>query len=502
MSSVINTNVSSLNAQRNLSSSQTSLATSLQRLSSGMRINSAKDDAAGLAISTRMSSQINGLNQASRNANDAISMTQTAEGGLSTTTDMLQRMRDLAVQSANGSNSSSDRAALQKEVSQLAQEINRTASTTQFNGQNILDGSMGNVQFQVGANANQTIGFSIASAKATDLGNYKVGANSGAGTISAAAGFDTTASTPLTVQNNVKAQNLTISGNGKTSTAIPITDGEQANKIAASINAQSATTGVSATAKTDATLSGITAGSVSFKLTGSNGATIDVSGTVSDTNDLSSLAASINSQSASTNVTAIADSNGKLKLTNSDGSDVKIQATAGMNGATIKGDASSSAVTFNSTATGTKVDTTVVGGTLSFKSSSGFTVSTDGGTAGTDKSLFATKLNSGSLSKVSDIDVSSASGANDALDIIDAALQSVNDSRAALGALQNRFSSTISNLQTSSENMSASRSRIQDADFAAESANMTRNQVLQQAGTAMLAQANQLPNSVMSLLRG
>jgi flagellin len=148
------------------------------------------------------------------------------------------------------------------------------------------------------------------------------------------------------------------------------------------------------------------------------------------------------------------------------------------------------------------VDTTVVGGTLSFKSSSGFTVSTDGGTAGTDKSLFATKLNSGSLSKVSDIDVSSASGANDALDIIDAALQSVNDSRAALGALQNRFSSTISNLQTSSENMSASRSRIQDADFAAESANMTRNQVLQQAGTAMLAQANQLPNSVMSLLRG
>lgn len=495
MSSVINTNVSSLNAQRNLNSSQTSLATSLQRLSSGMRINSAKDDAAGLAISTRMSSQINGLNQATRNANDAISMTQTAEGGLSTTTDMLQRMRDLAVQSANGSNSSSDRAALQKEVSQLAQEINRTASTTQFNGQNILDGSMGNVQFQVGANANQTIGFSIASAKATDLGNFSVSSNSAAGSISEAkAGAATGVADP----NKVTAQTLTIGGNG-TSKTVAVAAGATAQAIAASINSNTASTGVAATAKTEASLSGFAAGSVSFKLSGSNGSTIDVTGTISNTNDVSSLAASINSQSAATNITAVADSSGKLKLTNMDGADIKIVGTSGTGTVSVTGGTGTTPVSL--AAPGTAGDAVTVGGSLSFKSSNGFTISTNASGAGST-SLLSTSTAMSTLSSVAKIDVSSADGANDALSVIDSALQSINDNRAALGALQNRFSSTISNLQTSSENMSASRSRIQDADFAAESANMTRNQVLQQAGTAMLAQANQLPNSVMSLLRG
>ena len=163
----INTNVASLNAQRNLTSSQTGLATSLQRLSSGLRINSAKDDAAGLAISNRMTSQINGLNQAARNANDGISLAQTAEGALQSSTEILQRMRTLAVQTANGTNSASDRASTQQEISQLQQELNRISSTTQFNGQNILDGSLNNAQFQVGANANQTINFSISSAAAS-----------------------------------------------------------------------------------------------------------------------------------------------------------------------------------------------------------------------------------------------------------------------------------------------------------------------------------------------
>jgi len=175
--SVINTNLISLNAQRNLENNQMSLATSIQRLSSGLRINSAKDDAAGLAISQRMTSQVNGLTQAARNANDGISLSQTAEGGLGTITDLLQRVRTLAVQAANGTNSSSDRASLQAEVSQDTQEINRIANTTQFNGLNILDGSLNNAQFQVGANANQTINFSIGSAQASSIGNYSVGAN-------------------------------------------------------------------------------------------------------------------------------------------------------------------------------------------------------------------------------------------------------------------------------------------------------------------------------------
>src|SRR3954464_1118055 len=217
MSLVINTNVASLNAQRNLSTSQSSLATSLQRLSSGLRINSAKDDAAGLAIAARFTSQINGLDQAARNANDGISLSQTAEGGLATANDLLQRIRTLAVQSANGSNSSSDRTSLQAEVSQLQQEITRIASTTQFNGQNVLDGSLTSVQFQVGANANQTISFGIASAKAADLGNYQVQT-----AIVAGSSQEATAAAAASANNRVAAQTLTVAGNGTTS-AVTVT---------------------------------------------------------------------------------------------------------------------------------------------------------------------------------------------------------------------------------------------------------------------------------------
>ncbi|HTN64826.1 MAG TPA: flagellin, partial [Burkholderiaceae bacterium] len=213
MASVINTNISSLNSQRNLTTSQSSLASSLQRLSSGLRINSAKDDAAGLAISDRMTSQINGLSQAARNANDGISLAQTAEGGLSTATDLLQRMRTLAVQGANGTNSASDRASIQQEVSQLQQELNRVANTTQFNGQNTLDGSLNNAQFQVGANANQTINFSIGSAQATAIGNNTLDQAS-AGTM---ANARLSANAGVIPGNGVAGSSLTIQGNGASS---------------------------------------------------------------------------------------------------------------------------------------------------------------------------------------------------------------------------------------------------------------------------------------------
>jgi len=253
MASNINTNVASLNAQRNLNVSQGSLSTTLQRLSSGLRINSAKDDAAGLAISERFTSQIKGLNQASRNANDGISLAQTAEGGLSTAGDLLQRVRELAVQSANGSNSTSDRASLQGETLQLTQELNRVANTTQFNGQNVLDGTLTSSQFQVGANANQTISVSVASAKSTDIGNNLVISNGAAGSSSqvGASGDATTA------VNNVTAQTLTISGNGTTQT-VDVAAAESTKAIAASVNGLSSLTGVTATSTTQATISGVT----------------------------------------------------------------------------------------------------------------------------------------------------------------------------------------------------------------------------------------------------
>lgn len=498
MAANINTNIASLNSQRNLNVSQGSLATSLQRLSSGLRINSAKDDAAGLAISERFTSQIRGLNQAVRNANDGISLSQTAEGGLQTAGDLLQRVRELAVQSANGSNSTSDRASLQGETLQLTQELNRVANTTQFNGQNVLDGTLTNAQFQVGANANQTIAVGIASAKATDIGNNTVASQIGAAglsTATAAAG-----SLDFTSANGFAAQTLTVAGNGSSQNTGVLAVGSSAKAIATAINADSAATGVTASAKTTATIRGVTAGAVSFQLVGANAnaSPVTISATVSDTNNLSSIAQAINSQSGTTNITATADTSGNLVLSDNVGNDIKVgnlSTAGGLTGATISGaDTVTAPVAFAAAGAG---DTAIVGGQVSFDSPNGYTVSTD--TAGT----FTTAASTGStLSAVSGIDISTTDGANKALATIDAALTSINNNRASLGAIQNRFASTISNLQTTSENLSAARSRIQDTDFASETANLTRGQILQQAGTAILAQANSLPNGVLALLRG
>jgi flagellin len=502
MTATINTNIASLNSQRNLNVSQSSLATSLQRLSSGLRINSAKDDAAGLAISERFTSQIRGLNQAVRNANDGISLAQTAEGGLSTTGDLLQRVRELAVQSANGSNSTSDRASLQGEVLQLTQELNRVANTTQFNGQNVLDGSLTNSQFQVGANANQTISVAISSAKATDIGNNRVTTQSGTGIQSATlstASLDFTATSP----NAFASQTLTIAGNGTTANTGVLAAGTSAKDVATSVNGSTSTTGVTATATNTATISGLQqTGAVSFQLVGANAAAspVTISATVSSTSDLAAIAQAVNAQSGTTGISAVADKSGNLVLSNTTGDDIKVGnlsgAAAGLTGASITGGDSATTVAF--VATGAAGDTAIVGGQVTFDSASGFTLSSDDAT-----NSFLTAANVGStLNAVSAIDISTTDGANNALATVDAALTSINNSRASLGAVQNRFASTISNLQTTSENLSAARSRIQDTDFAAETANLTRGQILQQAGTAILAQANSLPNGVLSLLRG
>ena len=389
MAQVINTNVSSLNAQRNLSTSGGSLATSLQRLSSGLRINSAKDDAAGLAISERMTSQIRGLNQAARNANDGISLAQTAEGALNEIGNNLQRIRELAVQASNGTNTQADRDVLNTEVTQLRAEIQRVAEQTSFNGQKLIDGSFTGVAFQVGADAGQTISVaSIANAQTGALGGtltrYTATVNADALT-----GFATA----------INAGDLTLDGG---SGAVSL------GAISAAANAQ------------------------------------ERAGQITE---------AINRVSAQTGVGASYDAvTGDVTLTNKNAS----QMTFAGAGATVP------TAGFAAAAVGASTTTT----------------------------------------GISALTVSSFTNAQQTISQIDNALKSVNESRANLGAIQNRFSSTIANLQTTTENLSASRSRIVDTDFAAETANLTRGQILQQAGTAMLAQANSLPNNVLSLLRG
>ncbi|HTD06443.1 flagellin [Undibacterium sp.] len=512
MADIINTNIASLNAQRNLSSSQAGVATALQRLSSGLRINSAKDDAAGLAIASRMTSQINGLDQAGRNANDGISLAQTAEGGLSTTGDLLQRMRTLAVQAANGTNSASDRASIQSEVSQLQQEVNRVANTTQFNGQNILDGSLSNAQFQVGANANQTINFSVGSSSANAIGNNTLSTNNQA----TAGGIgDAIAGTVAGVvkPNGFLAQALTVQGNGQSATipATTLVNGTTAQGLAAAVNNAAGTTGVTATALTTATLGAFTAGTVTLKLQGALNTAgaqvpVTVSATLASSNDLSGLAQAINNQSGTTGINAVANlTNGTIALTQSNGADIGVTNVGGGTGVTVKSGATGAVTTATLTAPGAG-DTAEVGGVVSFNGPGSFTVSSSITGAGSAFTGAANAANSSALASVASIDVTQLTngiptGANSALAIIDSAISNVNSARASLGALQNRFTNTISNLQTTTENLSASRSRIQDTDFASETAALTRGQVLQQAGTAMLAQANSLPNGVLALLR-
>ena len=524
MAQVINTNIASLNSQRNLTTSQASLSTSLQRLSSGLRINSAKDDAAGLAISERFTSQIRGNTTAARNANDGISLAQTAEGGLSTAGDLLQRMRELAVQSANGTNSDSDRKSIQNEVSALSQELNRVANTTQFNGQNVLDGSLTAAQFQVGANSGQTINIGVQSAKATDLGNN---------TLKSATGNTLTTALSQAVasangSNNIAAdETLTIKSGAGVSTTLTVKGpagtalGDSAAKIAANVNGLSGTTGVTASASTQATITGISDGAVQFDLRGANSVANDATSkavTISAKvvgGDLSALAQAINAQSGTTAITASIKKDGagvsSLVLSNSNGDDINLTndladaatglGTASIAGAETPANGSTASIPANVVAipVSTAAQSVTVGGTLSFSSDSGFSISSTGtavlgGTAGDS---FGSDLQS-----VAKLDVSTVAGSNAALKTIDSALNQINSNRAALGAIQNRFASTISNLNTATENLSASRSRIQDTDFAAETASLTRGQILQQAGTAILAQANSLPNGVLSLLRG
>jgi flagellin len=487
---IINTNISSLTAQRNLNTSQTALSVALQRLSSGLRINSAKDDAAGLAISERFTSQIRGLNQASRNANDGISLSQTAEGALAEVGNNLQRIRELAVQSANATNSSSDRAALSAEVGQLISEINRVAGQTEFNGTKLLDGSFTSKVFQVGANAGQTIAVSsIVDTRSGSLGSYTLaadsaGANTGTGSTTVAAA-DNTAGNGVAVAN--AASNVTVTAGGVVSAPVTYAANASATTIAAAFNTAAGGNGVTATATNSTTLSGLSAaGTVSFTLNAQA-----VSAVITDQNDLSSLVSAINGVQGSTGVTATfssASSKASITLSTLDGRNIDmLNFTNGVATASFGGVTLTSAGTDSAIATGTVSLSSAK--TLSVQNAS----ATVFGSAGTNNAAFTS---------LAALDTSTAAGAILALGVLDSALATVNGGRAELGAIQNRFSSTIANLQTTAENLAASRSRIQDADFAAETAALTRGQILQQAGVAILAQANALPNNVLALLRG
>lgn len=746
----INTNIASLNAQRNLGKTQGTLTKSLERLSSGLRINSAKDDSAGLAIANRMNSQIRGLNQAVRNANDGISLSQTAEGALQESTNILQRMRELAVQSANDTNSASDRASLQAEVNQLQAELTRIAETTTFNGKALLKGTLTNAQFQVGANANETISLNIASAKAVDLGNNALatsnangletaifqsfvstgGAESGntgvaaastaaatngltgevltvkndsgntIGTVTVAPATDLAATSgaiddlnalsgvTVTGFNQATLTNLTESTdgdgtlliNGQSLGAIDIADADavatainanntlqsedvyavsdgtdvviynttgadiavevngttqvadasvdvqgldgsvavnivadnaaadggltdavkvggkmnivlaqgytietdtaaqlftnsdvqtasilnagytdatagsavgaqilsivgpegsstasiDANSSAAgivtAINAEAATTGVSAKAKTEATLSNLSAdGTVTFALTGTNTDSVTISATVT-TGDLTALAAAVNDATGQTGITAeLSGSNNQIVLKQSSGENIEIEnfthsaavdahdqstsvTTGTGSGINVAGTEQSIEITGNEGVavslydggSKTNLDSTVIGGEVTFSASASFNITSDIAASDVGGSIFsgvASSSNTSTLSDISTVNISTVAGAAGAIESIDGALSQIDTMRGDLGAIQNRFETTISNLQNVSENISAARSRIMDADFAVETAALTKSQILQQAGVAMLAQANQLPQTVLSLLQ-
>jgi len=489
MALTVNTNIASLNTQRNMNSTSNALNTSLERLSTGSRINSAKDDAAGLQISNRLSNQISGLNVAVRNANDGISLSQTAEGALQQSTNLLQRMRDLSIQSANGSNSDADRSSLQKEVSTLQSELTRIADTTTFGGRKLLDGSFGTSSFQVGSNAYETIDVSLKGASASDIGSYQIG--------SVATTAPTVAGTASAAGSAAGTVNLV--GSGKTA-AITITAGDSAKTIAD--NMDGAIPELSARARTSftAAVAGVTAGALSFTVkVGTQ--TVSLAG-ITTTAD---LADQLNSNASKLGITASTDDKGLLTVTSATGENVTFGAAGGSASAgTVKVAVQGTDGKFEGTpksvidGSGTDSTTKVVTGYVQLNSPVAYSLS--GAAAGDASQIFGTNTSSVKAT-VSSIDISTADGAQQALAVVDNALAAIDSQRADLGAVQNRFGNTINNLQNISENASAARGRIMDTDYAAETANLAKLQVLQQAGTAILAQAKQLPQAVLSLLQ-
>lgn len=516
MAQIINTNMSSLNAQRNLNKSQGSLQTSLERLSSGMRINSAKDDAAGLAISNRMTTQVRGLNVAVRNANDGISLAQTTESALDEITTALQRIRDLAVQSANDSNSQADRLSLQAEVDQLLDEIQRISTTTTFNGRNVLDGSMNSYYFQIGANAGEGVEVSGVDARLQSLGSQPGSVQSTLDAGNAAGSTQTSFAVRIGSSASATTVDILSAANGGNITGASVgelTDPEDPNygtgfakSIADRLNnlredgveglenvyasakttfdytdvagaaAADASVGPGALAHGDLVINGVSIGPVNVQERDADNA----------------LQNAINAKSDQTGVTARLDDNGRLTLTADDGRDMVVDVNNGAEDFLFNGGDTGGANTL--TAPNDQVKNGQV--TVSGQDSINITL------AGTMTNGDNTDDNVQAVGTIANADITTIESSNLTISSVDSALGQIDSARGDLGAIQNRFESTIRNLSAVSESLSAANSRIRDADFAAETANLSKNQVLQQAGISVLSQANALPQQVLSLLQG
>lgn len=575
----VNTNITSLTVQRNLNKAGDSLSNSMTRLSSGLKINSAKDDAAGMQIANRLTSQVKGMTVAIANANNGTSIAQTAEGAMQESTNILQRLRELALQSANGDKSDADRASLQQEFTAKVGELTRISSTTTFGGRNLLDGSFQNVGFQIGSDANQTISFGMTDISATGLkGTYseasvkgdttQLSASVTANAITLPGGTPAQAATPFVRTGGTYAApagaDETFKING---TDVTITDGATIDQAAKAINDAAigdvkatvngdklVLTSATTTAITGTTTSGLSAGAevagkaavnaVPGKLAAA--AEININGTnvaLAKDADMAAIATAITAESATTGVSAAVSAEGRLELTSVDGKAIKLG-----NGTSPAADAKGGAgalaklgLSAGTTEAKLGADTSVSLNGTEVKFTAGSTMAdivtsinsaSTGVTASIDKTdnslkLFSTKditiadgssgnglatlgLTAASATKttavtmdttVADLSILKSESAQQTIQALDGAIQQIDTQRSQLGAVQNRFTSTVANLQSITENSTAARSRVQDADFASEAAELTKQQTLQQASTAILSQANQLPSAVLKLLQ-
>ena len=563
----VNTNITSLGVQKNLNKASDALSQSMNRLSSGLKINSAKDDAAGMQIANRLNNQVKGLNVAISNANNGVSIAQTAEGAMQESTNTLQRLRELALQAANGDKSDADRVSLQQEFTAKVGELNRIASTTTFGGRNLLDGSFSNVAFQIGANANETISFGMTDISSTALkGNYKEAAVNGTAMTGLAATATGSVVTDKAVTTGTAAATV-LAGEAININGLDITLGSGAAGTAAAtsavnaINAQTATTGVTASADATGKVSlvsdkaitlaaptagtdglgalGLTAGAkpVSTNMTGAGSVTVNgnaVAWAVGDTK--ASLLTKLETAAGgtATGASATFGADGRFKVTSGNGADIKLANTSAgslsqlglsagttqakltadtsidVNGVEVKfkkGDTADAIVSsINSASTGVQASKNA-DGTLNLFADKDITIKD--GSAGTGLAALGLTTVSAAGTKsavtmetsVSDLNVLTAASSQQAIQALDDAMQQIDSQRSQLGAVQNRFASTVANLQSISQNSSAAKGRVEDADFASEAAELTKQQTLQQASTAILSQANQLPSSVLKLLQ-
>ena len=497
MALVVNTNVASITSQMYVNQTNKDMADTMARLSSGKRINTAADDAAGVAIASRLEAGVRGTNQAIRNASDAQSLIDTAEGAQIEMVDILQRMRELAVQSGNDSNSAADRLALNDEMVQLNAELERITQTTTWAGQKLLDGSFVSKSFQIGPSQANTISVNQSSMRPSAIGQYQIDSTSVVVAAGASVSASGIADTAISVLGKEGAATAGLSGTNNS-----------AKGLAAAVNTDTSSTGVEAKAHTAVrvSLGADPATTVSFTLNG-GGTAASIVATVTDNADLTALLEAINTYAATTGVTAEYDGSDKSKLIlrEADGDNISIvdytanDSTPAHVVLTVEEQTNFEGSSFRAgTTTAATGNDVFAVGVARLTSTESFSLSGSNGSATTG--YFTTTTATSTLSEVSDLSISSRAGAEDAIGVLDAAIQRINESRGSLGAVSNRLDSTVANLSNIAINLEDGRSRIEDADFAQESANLAKQQIMLQAGTAMLAQANASQQNVLSLL--